>query len=305
LALGVDGGAPRLGAHLNGGVKGALDHARRIGLGRGTFEGAEGGPIQVWSRNPSAWRPTAHAEKDIAAFREGCAALDLGPVFVHGIYLMNFASADDTLWDKSVEALADQLTTGARLGAAAVVIHPGSGGAQELDVALDRCALALKLALKQTEHIVNRPRIGLETCAGAGKTLGRTFSELKGILDRVDGDPAIGIVLDTAHMWGSGCDLATAEGLEQTVSQMLATFEAERLLCIHTNDSKVALGSHKDRHENIGQGALGETAFERMLAHPALRALPWVMEVPGYDGQGPDAPNLQMLRRLAQRPVAV
>ena len=292
--------APRLGAHLNGGVKGALDHARRIDLGRGTADGAEGGPIQVWSRNPSAWRPTVHAEKDLAAFRDGCAALDLGPIFVHGIYLMNFASADDTLWDKAVEALADQLTVGAQLGAASVVIHPGSGGTQEPEVALDRCALALKLALQQTEHVANRPKIGLETCAGAGKTLGRTFGELKALLDRLDGHSGVGIVLDTAHLWGSGCDLATTEGLERTVGEMLASFEAERVLCIHTNDSKVELGSHKDRHENLGQGAMGEAAFERMLAHPALRGLPWVMEVPGYDNQGPDTQNLQVLRRLAR-----
>ena len=212
---------------------------------------------------------------------------------------MNFASADDALWDKSVEALADQLTVGALLGAAAVVIHPGSGGSQEPEAALDRCALALKLALQQTEHVANRPRIGLETCAGAGKTLGRTFGELRAILDRLDGHPSVSVVLDTAHLWGSGSDLATAEGLEQTVTELQGAFAADRVLCVHTNDWKVERGSHKDRHENIGQGAIGEAAFERMLAHPALRGVPWVMEVPGYDGEGPDAKNLAVLRRLA------
>src|SRR5262245_43189905 len=142
--------AVRIGAHLNGGIKGALDHARRIGLGRNGHPddpGGDGGPIQVWSRNPSAWRSSAPAGRDVERFREGCADLDIGPVFVHGIYLMNVASPDDGLWERSIDALADQLTVGALLGAAAVILHPGAGGGQPLEVALDRCAMALRRAL--------------------------------------------------------------------------------------------------------------------------------------------------------------
>jgi deoxyribonuclease-4 len=291
--------SPRLGAHLNGGVKASLDHARKIGLGAGLGNGALGGPIQIWSRNPSAWKSTAHAQRDVDRFRDGCAALDLGPVFVHGIYLMNVASADDGLWDKSTQALADHLAVGAQLGARAVIIHPGSGGTQETEAALDRCALAIRLALAQTEHVAGRPLVALETCAGAGKTIGRTFAELAAILDRLDGHPDVAITLDTAHLWGSGCDLASPEGLSQTVAEMQAAFPLERVVCVHANDSKVPRGSHKDRHENLGEGEIGEAAFARMLAHPALRQLPWVLEVPGFDNQGPDAPNLERLRRLA------
>lgn len=297
----------RIGCHLNGGVKGSAEHARRIGLGVGLEEGCIGGPIQMWSRNPSAWRSTKHDVKDITKFRDQCAELDLGPIFVHGIYLMNFASADDTLWDRSVEALVDQLCVGAQLGATAIVIHPGSGGAQEPEVALDRCARAVQRALDLTETLPDRPLVGLETCAGAGKTIGRTFEELAALLARLDWHSGAGIVLDTAHMWGSGYDLATEEGLEQTVREMAQAFPLDRVVCVHANDSKVERGSQKDRHENIGQGTIGEAAFERMLAHPALRGLPWVMEVPGYDGNGPDRRNLDALRRLsrARQPLAV
>jgi deoxyribonuclease-4 len=302
---------PRLGAHLGGGVKGALDHARRIGLGTGTAAGADadvglnngwdaaGGPIQIWSRNPSAWRPTSHDPKDIARFREGCAALDLDPVFTHGIYLMNFASPNDTLWEQSVEALVDHLEVGALLGVKAVILHPGSGQTLELEVALDRCALALSRALERTERVSGRPLIALETCAGAGKAIGRTFAELAGLLSRLDNHPGVAVALDTAHLYGSGYDLATEAGLAATVAELTAAFPAERVVAIHANDSKVPLASNKDRHENIGQGHIGEEAFARMLAHPVLRALPWIMEVPGYDGNGPDAKNLAALRRLA------
>ena len=283
----------RLGAHLSGGVKGAVDHARRIGLDSG------GGPIQLWSRNPSAWRSAAHDPQVVTRFREGCTSLNLGPVLIHGIYLMNFASPDDALWERSIEALADQLTVGADLGAAAVVIHPGAGTDQPLPAALDRCALALRRALDATATVTGRPLLALETCAGAGTSLGRTFGELGALLERLDGDPAVAFCLDTAHLWGSGYDLASESGLAATTAELERTLPVERVVAVHANDAKVPLGSQKDRHENIGQGHIGEAAFARMLAHPVWRRWPWVMEVPGYDGEGPDAANLDVLRRLA------
>ena len=149
-------GALRLGAHLNGGVKGAAEHARRIGLDGSRADGA-GGPIQIWSRNPSAWRSGAHEAKVIDAFRAACATYHLGPVFVHGIYLMNFASPDDALWERSIEAMVDQLQTGAALGAGAVILHPGAGKDQSLEVALDRCAVGLRRVLEQTAALPQRP----------------------------------------------------------------------------------------------------------------------------------------------------
>jgi deoxyribonuclease-4 len=284
---------PRLGAHLNGGVKGAIDHARRIGLD------GWGGPLQLWSRNPSAWRSAAHDPKDVARFRAACAEHELGPVFVHGIYLMNFASADEILWERSIEALVEQLTVGARLGATAVVVHPGAGKDQPVETALDRCALAIRRAIEATGAVPDRPLVALETCAGAGTSLGRTFGELAGLLERLDGDPAVAFCLDTAHLWGSGYDLASEAGLAATTAELERALPLERVVGVHANDAKVPLGSQKDRHENIGQGQIGEAAFARLLAHPLWRGWPWVMEVPGYEGQGPDAANLATLRRLA------
>ncbi|MDQ3699346.1 MAG: deoxyribonuclease IV [Chloroflexota bacterium] len=296
---GPDNQTSRIGAHLSGGVKGALDHARRMGLGRSGEVGGEGGPIQLWSRNPSAWRSVSHLPQDVTRFREGCAVLDLSPVFIHGIYLMNFAAADDALWERSVEALADHLRVGATLGAKAVILHPGAAGGQAREQAIDRCALAIRRALEQTDAVADRPLVALETCAGAGSTLGRTFGELAAVLERLDGDASVAVALDTAHLWGSGYDLASAAGLAATMAELEATLPLERIIAIHANDSKVPLGSHKDRHENIGEGYIGEAGFSRLLAHPAWRRWPWIMEVPGYDGTGPDAANLATLRRLA------
>lgn len=288
--------APRIGAHVGGGIAGAVAEARRIGIG---VDGAPGGPIQVWSQNPSAWRAAAPKPDVVAAFRKGCTDHDLHPVVTHGIYLMNFASPDDVNWGKAIDAMVMHLEVGAMIGASAVVIHPGSGVTTGVDEATARCAAAICRVLERTEGVADRPMIALETCAGAGKTIGKTFAELAAIIDGVDRHPSVGLCLDTAHLFGSGYDIATEEGLAATIADLDAHVPDVPILAIHANDSKVPLASNKDRHENIGFGHIGEEAFTRMLAHPRLRPVPWILEVPGMENDGPDAANLAILRRLA------
>ncbi len=288
--------APRLGAHVGGGIAGAIAEARRIGMG---VAGAPGGPIQVWSQNPSGWRASVPKPKVIDDFRAGCAELDLAPVVTHGIYLMNFASPDDTNWEKSIDAMVFHLEVGALIGATAVVIHPGSGVTLEADAAVARCATAMTRVLERTEAVANRPLIALETCAGAGKTIGKTFAELGAIVEGTGRHPSIGVCLDTAHLFGSGYDVATEAGLDATMADLDAHLSGVPIVAIHANDSKVPLGSNKDRHENIGSGLIGEEAFARMLAHPRLRPVPWILEVPGMENDGPDAANIAILRRLS------
>ena len=203
-------GAPRLGAHLGGGIAGAIAEARRIGLG---VDGAPGGPIQVWSQNPSGWRASVPKAKVVDDFRRGCVELDLWPVVTHGIYLMNFASPDDANWEKAIDALVVHLEVGAMIGAAAVVVHPGSGVTLGPDEAIARCALAMTKGLERTETLDAHPIVALETCAGAGKTIGKTFSELAAIVEGAGRHPGLGLCLDTAHLFGSGYDVATESGL--------------------------------------------------------------------------------------------
>ena len=128
-------------------------------------------------------------------------------------------------------------------------------------------------------------------------------SKLGALFEQLGRDKRLGLCVDTAHTFASGYDLRTADGLQQAVDEIDTYIGLDRLLLIHANDSKVGLSSFVDRHENIGKGQIGEEAFARMLAHPALRGVPWVLEVPGYDDKGPDAPNVQALRRLAGRPL--
>jgi deoxyribonuclease-4 len=221
-------------------------------------------------------------------------------VVTHGIYLMNFASPDDANWEKAIAALVVHLEIGALIGATAVVVHPGSGLTLDIDAAIARCATAMRRVLERTENLADRPTIALETCAGAGKTIGKTFSELAGIIDGANHHPGLGLCLDTAHMFGSGYDVATEDGLAATIADLDQHLSGVPVLAIHANDSKVPLASNKDRHENIGHGLIGEPAFARMLAHPRLRPIPWILEVPGMENDGPDAANIATMRRLAR-----
>ncbi len=308
----------RIGAHLNGGVNKATDHADRIGL--------RAGPVQLFARSPSGWRTPNHKDRAVSKFRASCEERELGPAYIHGIYLMNFASLDERIYQNSLTALTDEFRIAARLGVSGIVIHPGAAKGQSVPEALDRAAGALRHCLDATADDAGEVELLLETCAGQGTTLGRTFEELAGLLERLDHDPRVAICLDTCHMHAAGYSLtpraqqsdgapAAAEApptgksrnkvvqqtgsLEETVEVCDRTVGLSRLRLVHANDSKVPFGTNRDRHENIGHGSIGEADFAAVLAHPALRSLPFVLEVPGFDKKGPDAPNLDALRRLA------
>jgi deoxyribonuclease-4 len=141
----------------------------------------------------------------------------------------------------------------------------------------------------------------LENSAGSGDTLGARFQQIGALIEHLGGDERLGLCVDTAHTFASGYDLRTQAGLEQMVDELDRFIGFERLKVIHANDSRADLNSAVDRHADIGQGLLGEAAFERMLAHPKLSELPWVLEVPGADKKGPDEPNVRALKRLAGR----
>ena len=308
----------RIGAHLNGGVNKATAHADRIGL--------RAGPIQLFARSPSGWRTPNHKDAAVGKFRAACAERELGPAFIHGIYLMNFASLDERIYGNSLEALTAEFRVASRLGVSGIVIHPGAAKGQSVPEALDRAAGALRHCLDATADAAGEVELLLETCAGQGTTLGRSFEELAGLLERLDNDPRVTICLDTCHMHAAGYSLTPRAqqsaaappaadapppgrsrnkvvqqtgSLEETVAVCDRTVGLSRLRLVHANDSKVPFGTNRDRHENIGHGSIGEADFAAVLAHPALRRLPFVLEVPGFDKKGPDAPNLAALRRLA------
>ncbi len=278
----------RVGGHVKGGVQGGVAHAREIG--------AE--TIQIFAGSPQTWRAPNHSDAAVAAFRDGVAEYDLGPVFVHGVYIANLASPKPATRHMSVAAVAGHLEWANRLGAAGLIIHPGSAGSEPLDEALERVVKGVGRALAQVD---GPAQLLLECCAGQGATIGRTFAELQYVIHALDDDPRLGWVLDTCHAFNAGYDLTTEEGFAAMVAEIESTVGFERLAAIHANDSKTPLGKQVDRHENIGEGYIGDEAFARLLHHPGFADVPQILEVPGYDKQGPDRANIERLCRLAGR----
>lgn len=279
-----------IGAHVTGGLKGAVKKALDIGAQT----------LQIFIGSPQTWRQPTPQAADVAHFVSGVGQHKLGPVFVHGNYLVNIASNSADNLGKSVSNLANALRLADSIGAEGLIFHPGSAGNTGYGEALRRVLASLETVL---DGYGGHCRLLIEVCAGQGETIGDRFSELADILRLMGNDRRLGVCWDTCHLYNAGYDVASERGLSQTIDEFERLVGFEWLVAIHANDSKTPLGARRDRHENIGQGFIGEEGFARMLAHPALRHLPWILEVPGFGKKGPDKQNVDLLRRLAAAPA--
>lgn len=280
-----------IGAHVRGGCTGAVQHALEIGAQA----------MQIFIGSPQSWKGPSLQQTDLRHFAGQVSENGLGPVFVHGNYLVNLAALTQEHWLKSV----DNLTTALRLAdhaeAAGLIFHPGSAAGLGYTQAMRRVVEALEAIL---EDYRGRSRLLLEVCAGQGQTIGDRFEQFGEILSAMGHDQRLGVCWDTCHLFNAGYDVSTADGLKRTIDEFDRAVGFEWLAAIHANDSKTPLGARRDRHENIGKGCIGEEGFRRMLNHPLLRPLPWILEVPGFDGKGPDQKNIRILHRLAKRACA-
>lgn len=282
---------PKLGAHVSssGGLSRSVERALAMG--------AE--CIQVHLSAPQQWKAPLHAQDEIRRFRKAAREAGIGPNVAHAPYLINLASQDSALWERSTEALRSALEWAARCGLKGVVVHLGSGKGCPVPEAEGRVVEALKRILDDDWN----GSILLENSAGSGDCLGARFEQIASLILGAGGDPRLGMCLDIAHAFASGYDPRTLKGARALVEQLDRTVGLSRLKLIHANDSRVALGSAVDRHENIGQGQVGERGFAHLLRQAPLRRVPWILEVPGQDRQGPDRANLNVLRRLSGRPL--
>jgi deoxyribonuclease-4 len=276
------------GAHVksSGGVWHAIENGVELGADA----------VQFFAGSPRTWKPTLYKEKDAQKFREMRADSPIRFVVIHTIYLINLASTNEDFYERSLTSLSGALTAADQLGADAIVTHIGSHQGSGFEAGLERVQQALRTAL--AERADSPVRLLLENTAGAGGTMGVDFHELGRIIDAAGGDPRLGICVDTAHIFESGVDLRTRDGVDGLLAQLDEACGGDRLVMFHLNDSKTALGSNRDRHENIGDGDLGDDAFRLLVNEPAFADLPGILEVPGFDGQGPDRENLARLRAL-------
>ncbi len=298
----------RFGAHVSssGGISKAI--------GRGADLGCES--LQVFTHNPRTWRPINHTEAEIAAFRSGAEETGMGPLVSHGLYLMNLGAPDRevptgppgkpatstrNIYRASIESLVQHLTIGEALGLEGVVLHVGSSKGSTEDEAIARIGAGIAEAL---DSAPGDCAVFLENTAGAGDTIGRTFAQLRAVADAVDRPERLGFCLDSQHLFASGYPIHEPGGIDQVLEDFDQTVGVAKLRCLHLNDSKTAFASNRDRHENIGDGEIGEAGMRSILGAPPLQGLPVILEVPGIAGDGPDLENMARARRLHEEGLA-
>ncbi len=296
--------APILGAHLSvaGGLELALSDAKALGCEC----------VQIFVKNQRQWRAPPLREEQIERFRDMRNATRVSPVVAHASYLLNLASPDDRVRQRSLEAMTDELQRCEALGVDYLVFHPGAHCEPEWRMVNSEYRMT-GADRRGIEHIVRsldevhrrcagfRTMILLETTAGQGTAIGWRFEQLRGILDRVAAADRLGVCLDTCHLFAAGYDFRTAEGYAAMMQELDPIIGVARVRCIHMNDSKRELGSRVDRHEHIGKGKIGKIGFGHFLNDRRFAGVPMILETPkGVDGRGTnlDKVNLRRLRRL-------
>jgi deoxyribonuclease IV len=278
-----------IGAHVSqaGGLPKAIERGAAL----------DARAIQIFNQSPRMWRPTAYGDDDYSAFRDAMSASAIDAVLIHAVYLLNCATEDAEIRQKSHASLVQSLTVGAGIGATGVVLHPGSAKQGDVSAAIKRAGKVIGQALSETEGC----ELHLENTAGTGGTLGRSFDELSALLEASGADERLGICLDSCHLLASGYDIRTIDGLAQVLDDFDAAVGLKRLRSLHLNDSQTPLGSNRDRHADIGEGELGDTGCAAFLSEPRFDTLPCVLETPGPDRQGPTKSELEHCAKLRKR----
>ncbi len=279
----------RVGAHVSsaGGLQTAFDRAEAMG--------AEA--IQIFLTPPQQWRSSRVEPEQALVFKERQTGCSIGPVFVHGVYLINLATSDLPNLNRSTSSLKSALRSCGELGIRGVIFHLGSHKGQGLDAVFEQICHACQDVLSVTPEDA---WLVLENSAGSGGNIGSSFADLGRIIREVGSD-RVKVCLDTQHAYAAGYDLATEKGLEAAMEEFEREVGWRNLVAVHANDSKIELGGGRDRHENIGDGRIGREGFARIMAHAAFRDAPFLLEVPGMDGKGPDKANVDILKEIRAR----
>ena len=273
-----------IGCHLST-SKGFLNMGKQIvELGGNTF--------QFFTRNPRGGAAKPIDEKDIEAFREFAKENGIDVILAHAPYTLNACSADADTRRFALETFEDDLNRMEYVPGNMYNFHPGSHVKQGVDVGIDYIAETLNTVIKKKQTT----KVLLETMAGKGTEIGRSFEEIRRIIDKVELDEHLGVCLDTCHVYDAGYDIVC--NLDGVLKEFDDVIGLDRLKAVHINDSKNPFESHKDRHEKIGEGSIGVEAFTRIINHPALKDLPFYLETPNeLDGYAREIELLKGLRK--------
>jgi deoxyribonuclease-4 len=251
--------------------------------------------MQIFSRNPQQWRKDFLEPQDIQEFIRRQSACGIRPFFIHIPYLINLASPNPRLYEASIEAYIEDMVEAEALKADYIVTHMGSHKETSEEAGIQRLIEALNRIADKTKN--TSVGILLENTAGSGSWLGYKFSHQKKILEGLSQKKRFGLCFDTAHAYLAGYDLATKEGLDETLAEIEDLVGTSLIKAIHLNDAKGKLGSNVDRHDHIGKGSIGLEGMKRIINHPKLRDLPFILETPKKNDTD-DLMNLETVRRL-------
>ena len=236
-----------------------------------------GNTFAFFTRNPRGGKAKEIDEKDVAAFLEYKEKEKIGPLVAHAPYTMNLCAAKEDIRNFSKEMLLDDMKRMEYIPGNYYNFHPGSHVGQGMEKAVPMIAEALNEALPIAEHTT----VLLETMAGKGSEVGRSFEELKKIIDLVECKDRLGVCFDTCHTWDAGYDIVS--DFDGVLKEFDAVIGIERLKAVHLNDSMNVRESHKDRHEKLGQGEIGIEALQYVVCHPLLEGRPFILETPNED----------------------
>ena len=277
-----------LGIHVSGAGKLHESPAVARGLGCDT--------MQIFARSPQRWRGDFIGKDEAGLFVKEKRKLRIDPLFIHISYLINLASPDPGLYSSSVDAYIEDMLEADILEADYIVTHMGSHKETSEEAGIERLIEALNRIIDKTQSA--KVGILLENTTGSGSWLGYKFAHLKKILQGIKDKKRIGLCLDTAHAYLAGYDISTKTGLEKTLGEINEAGGLGILKLIHLNDAKGALGSKHDRHEHIGKGSIGLEGMKRIVNHPKLKNIPFILETP-KEREGDEARNLNTVRKLA------
>jgi deoxyribonuclease-4 len=252
--------------------------------------------MQIFTKNQNRWQQKPTPPDEIERWGQKQAETGIAPVVSHAAYLLNLGTPNDEIWDKSVDALADELTRAEELGLLGVVFHPGAHMGTGEDTGIARIVAGIDAPHARTPGFKTLTLV--EQTAGQGTALGYRFEHLQAFLRGVQDPGRLAFCLDTCHLFAAGYDLRTEQAYADTLGQFDALCGIERLRCFHFNDAKKPLGSRVDRHDHIGTGQLGLAAFGYILNDPRLINVPKILETEKSDDMHEDVDNLRVLREL-------
>lgn len=275
-----------LGTHISaaGGLHKAFPRGEEVGCSA----------IQIFTKNANRWQAKALQEKDIQSFKTAWERSNIEAVIAHDSYLINLGTPKDELWEKSQNALLDELERCELLGIPYLVMHPGSHVGSGEDAGLRRVAQAFDRIHQHSEGYTTK--ILVETTAGQGTNLGHSFEHLAKIFEFVQQPERLGVCFDTCHAFAAGYELRTESGYVETFEHFETLIGLERLKAIHLNDSLKPLGARVDRHQGIGEGEIGLEGFRFLMNDPRLHEIPMILETP--KGDDPAASDRENLRRV-------